>query len=69
MEWISVKKETPKETMDVLVVANDIVNEWIDIVKAYICPEYGNVIWEKDGEDYPPIVTHWMPLPQPPIGE
>ena len=66
-EWISVKKGLPKETMRVLVFANDIVSSWIDVVNAYICPEYENLIWEDlAGEDYIPIVTHWMPLPNPP---
>ena len=67
-EWISVEDRLPDETSQVLVVANDIVNEFVDVVTAYICPEYENLMWEKDGEDYPPIVTHWMPLPKPPQG-
>jgi len=67
MKWISVEDELPEETGNVLVFANDIVNSWVEVVNAYICPEYENLIWEQlDGEDYPAIITHWMPLPAPP---
>jgi len=67
MEWISVDKELPMATGNVLVFVNDIISSWQEIVNAYICPEYGNIIWETiEGEDYTPIITDWMPLPDPP---
>ena len=60
--WISVETETPKHSMNVRVIANDIVSEFEDDISVYVCPEYGTVIWEDtDGEDYVPIVTHWKP--------
>ena len=66
-EWISVEDRLPEMTGHVLALSNDIVNSWQQVINAYVCPEYGNVIWEGlDGEDYLPIVTHWMPLPEPP---
>ena len=63
-DWISVGDKLPETGSRNLVLANDIVSEWVDIAKAYVCPEYGNLVWEDaDEEDYVPIVTHWMPLP------
>ena len=51
-----------------LVFANDIVSSWMEVVNAYVCPEYGNVMFEdiNSEEDYAPIVTHWAELPAPP---
>ncbi len=67
MEWISVEDRLPKKTEDVLVVANDIVSQFQEVLNCCICPEYENVMWEfLNGEDFPCIVTHWMPLPEPP---
>ena len=64
MKWIKVKDELPKSSGHVLVMVNDIVSQWQEVLNCYICPEYKNVIWEYiDGEDYPCIVTHWMRLP------
>ena len=67
-EWISVDDRLPDKSQDVVVYANDIVNAWVEVVHAYVCPEYGNVIYEikHTGEDYPAIVTHWQKLPSPP---
>ncbi len=65
-EWIKIDDKAPKQDQVCLVFANDIVSSWVDIASYYKCPEYGFIIWEKDGDDYPPIVTHWMPLPEPP---
>lgn len=67
-KWIDIDHRQPTETGYVLVFANDIVSSWIEVVNAYICPEYGGVIFEDrwTGEDYAPIVTHWAELPDPP---
>ena len=63
MEWIDVGDRLPTSTGLVRVRANDIVSSWNEVVNAYICPEYGNLIWEdRDGEDYVPIITHWRPM-------
>ncbi len=61
-EWISVEDRLPSETMDVIVKCNDDGDEWQQGIEAYVCPEYGNLTWEDDSEDFVPIVTHWMPL-------
>jgi len=67
-EWIKVEDRLPEKTTVVLVFVNDIVNSWIDVANCYICPEYGNAIFEDlSGEDYVPIVTHWMQLPDRPV--
>lgn len=67
MEWINIEDNQPEKTEQILVYANDIVSGWVEQIQAYICPEYGNLIlMDRDGEDYVPIVTYWMPLPEPP---
>lgn len=64
MEWIKVKDRLPKESQRLLIFNS---RGEIEFGRAYICPEYGNIFWEKpNGEDYVWIVTHWMPLPSPP---
>ncbi|MGB2264767.1 MAG: hypothetical protein ACPH3C_06245 [Glaciecola sp.] len=43
------------------------LDSFLEVVNAYVCPEYGNVTYEQlDGEDYAPIVTHWAELPAKP---
>lgn len=78
MGWISVKDRLPEHNKRVLVAASDVllvdvdseVSEWVCIAIVYICPEYGNLIWEDDNEeDFHLSPTHWMPLPEPPKGE
>ena len=65
--WTSVEDRLPDKTKNVLVFANDIVNGWQEVLNCYVCPEYGNAIWEYlDCEDFPCIVTHWQELPEPP---
>ena len=60
--WISVEEAYPDDESGyrVIVLANDIVSQWIEIVG------YNKKCWMKGGLKYPPIVTHWMPLPEPP---
>ncbi len=45
MEWISVSDRLPSESMKVTVKCNDIVSEWEQDIEAYVCPEYGNIVW------------------------
>jgi hypothetical protein len=62
-EWISVEDELPNDESGykVLVSANDIVGQWVEILN------YNGKCWIVDGGvEYPAIVTHWMPLPKPP---
>lgn len=59
-KWISVDDEKPsdKTGYNVLVKTNGIVGEWICILS------WNGKIWtHKGGQEYPAIVTHWMPLP------
>lgn len=66
-EWISVQSRMPPPGIAVRVKANDIVNEFEEIAVRYECPEYGTTEWETiEGANFPCIVTHWMPLPEPP---
>ena len=68
-EWISVEDFKPEESGYVWVTANDIITEWAELIRVYVCPEYGNVIFETlDCEDYAPIVTYVLPvdMPEPP---
>ena len=66
--WFDAKKSPPTKTGNVLVFSNDINSSWMEVVNAYICPEYENLMWESldSGEDYAPIVTHWAELPSKP---
>ena len=60
--WISVKggENLPCETMDTLV-----VNEYGNIIIARFLAPTG-AWWSKSLYDGKVIVTHWMPLPEPP---
>ena len=62
MEWRKIEESKPNDDTGyrVLVFANDIVSSWIEIVS------YSHGRFYKNGFVYPPIVTHWMPLPEPP---
>ena len=67
MEWVSVKDRLPDEAGYFLVFANDIINSWQQVLEFYICPEYQSREWHfLNGNDFPCIVTHWVPLPKPP---
>lgn len=56
-EWISVKDRLPEKTKLVLTVTT---NGYISINSIY----YG-VRWM----NYDPIITHWLPIPEPPKGK
>ncbi|MEH6451347.1 MAG: DUF551 domain-containing protein [Oleispira sp.] len=61
-KWISVQESYPNNESGyrVLVVANDIVGQWTEIIN------YDGERWMQNGSEYPPIVTHWMPIPKEP---
>ena len=63
MKWISVEDRLPDDDSGyrVLVYCNDIVYSWIQIL------HYNKKHFLKEGgEEFPCIVTHWMPLPERP---
>ena len=73
-EWISVDDKLPPHNHDVLVYRpNMAMKILVDNYVGY----YGedddewHEGWAKYGEDIHnnPLITHWMPLPQPPKGE
>ncbi len=53
--WISAKKELPEEYTDVIVTDGEQV--WSDF--------YAMKEWNTEPEA---VVTHWMPMPEPPRG-
>ena len=61
--WISVGDRLPDNESGyrVLVLANDIISQFIEITN-----HNGKMWLQEGGTEYPPIVTHWMPLPPPP---
>ena len=65
--WISVDDRLPKEAGHVLAFMGV---DWVECVNVYICPEYGNLIWEtisEDDEISSDLVSHWQPIPLPPM--
>jgi len=62
-EWVKVSDRMPEDDGEVLVVANDIIQEWVQPLyfDSDVCEWY--VI---RGPVFPPIVTHWMNYPEPP---
>ncbi len=68
MKWISVEDRLPSETSDVVGCIEGPDGKYIEQITCFICPKF--VIWETlDGEDVEGLVTHWMPMPEPPTGE
>ena len=63
MKWISVEDRMPDDESGykVLVFANDIISSWVELIN------YNGEHWvHNGGKIYPPIVTHWQPIPKPP---
>ena len=58
--WIPCSERLPTESKTYLIFANDIVSSW------QCTANYADGKWWVGGEEYPPIVTHWMELPEPP---
>lgn len=69
MEWISIEDKLPPGFEECLVWP--IPNRDMNIRTASYDPKKER--WEQDCyngydyEDFNPIVTHWMPLPEPPV--
>ena len=60
-EWIVAKKCAPQNGVKVLCCVNDIISEWCEVLF------WDGMEWsDANGNDFPCIVTHWMPLPEMP---
>ena len=71
-EWISVKDRLPEDFGEVLVIVSGKPHENITLDGAYEIAEYDPVegwILEMWPEWCSGVVTHWMPLPEPPEEE
>ena len=71
-EWISVKDKLPDQSGEVLVIVSGNPQKNITLDCAYELAEYdpySEWIMEMWPEWEDAVVTHWMPLPQPPKGE
>lgn len=81
MEWISVEDRLPEELKTVLFAGiagtvNQGFYESVDRSKTFVnefgkieCPKVAGGFWHRDRfNDFIPgkLVTHWMPLPEPP---
>lgn len=64
--WINVEKSgLPDKDGHYLILANDIVNQWQEV--RWLKTHHRKRFIDDDGHsDYPPIVTHWMKLPEAP---
>lgn len=61
MEWISITDERPQEDFQVLVCVDDDV--YIDTFR---CGSVDGHYWFDSEKPFFDIITHWMPLPEPP---
>ena len=73
-EWIPVKDKLPPHNHDVLVYRPDMAMKiLVDNYYGYYGEDDAewHEGWAKYGKDIHnnPLITHWMPLPQPPKGE
>ena len=71
-EWISVKDRLPDQSGEVLVIVSGNPQKNITLNCAYELAEYDPYdgwIMEMWPEWEDAVVTHWMPIPQPPKGE
>lgn len=69
-KWISVKKRLPEKDTLVLVstISDEVVtDEWVDIYEYPLGNTSAGFISGQGWSDHDDgIITHWMPLPQPP---
>ena len=69
-EWISVKDRLPETDEWVLVCRKTIkIGYTTMVVDRCVFPVSGGRMWLAEYATYKQVVTHWMPLPQPPKGE
>lgn len=76
-EWISVKDRLPEESGNYIVCCDDSSCSYGEGIwyssDVVVVSEYyeGSWIWYEGGTEWSleNIVTHWMPLPEPPKGE
>lgn len=76
-EWISVKDRLPEESGNYIVCCDDSSCSYGEGIwyssDVVVVSEYyeGSWIWYESGTEWSleNIVTHWMPLPEPPKGE
>lgn len=68
MEWISVSNVLPEKDISVLIYGKD-----VNIGTGYLWECRGELFWSTDSEDLwsifrneNDIISHWMPLPDPP---
>jgi hypothetical protein len=74
MEWISVKDRLPKKNIKVIVRLKCRVDKDSKIIISSMMSNNKTYIYDKDktlddgfeDENYSWVVTHWMPLPEPP---
>ncbi len=65
-DWIDVKDRLPSSSGNILVTATDGPTRWVEVINAYVCPEYGNLAFEYlDDEDFPYEVAYWKEVPKP----
>ena len=70
-EWVSVEDRSPEETGEVLAIVSGNPHKNITLDHAYELSEYDPCdgwILEMWPEWEDAVVTHWMPLPEPPNG-
>ncbi len=69
-EWISVKDRLP-DTDDWVLVCGETVETGYTTIVVDICAFTvgGDRMWFTEYATWKQVVTHWMPLPQPPKGE
>tara|TARA_R110002096_G_scaffold315227_7_gene509493 strand:+ start:5409 stop:5645 length:237 start_codon:yes stop_codon:yes gene_type:complete len=70
--WVNVEDRLPDVEGSYLLCAyheNPAADQWVGEAYASIDPVDGRFMWDDtEGFDYPGVVTHWMPLPEPPCG-
>ena len=73
MKWTSVKDRLPENSNEVLVFAPN-----CDIIGSILIGKYFNednaedsawTVYDFEESTFFELVTHWMPLPEPPTGE
>lgn len=71
MKWIAVGERLPKSKRRVLIWVKQYFDKRIIIESNRFFWNLGKWSWQREeGRSYAPeLITHWMPLPEPPKGE